>query len=139
MNNISRLLFILIGIYIGTLHTVAATPPESEFRQKLETVVESLKSQFPVKADACTTHKSALLVDKSIVIKSEIREACIDFVDFNKFKSVMCNNFKVSLEPAFVRYIADHNYSVIYLIYNENNKLRKKIVITGKDILNYHE
>jgi hypothetical protein len=89
--------------------------------------------------DDCTTHLHVLLSGKTVMIKTLVEDFCDDLVNYDEFKKKMCQNFSVALEKPFVQYLDSNGYSVIYMIYNENDRLKKKISITGRDILNYYQ
>lgn len=110
----------------------------ADFESYLIEVIKKLNAQCPMKVDACTTHLLVLLSGKTIMIKTLIEDSCDNLVDYEEFKRKMCGNFSASLDKAFVQYLNDNNYSLVYMIYNENDRLKKKITISGSDILNFY-
>ena len=110
----------------------------SDFDNYLIEVVKKMNKQCPMEVDACTTYKQVLLSGNSIMIKTLIPDECNMFVDYNEFKNKMCENFRISLEKGFVQYLEKKGYSVVYMIYNENDRLKNKVTITGSDILRYY-
>ena len=110
----------------------------SNFDNYLLSVVKTLNSQCPIQVDECTTHLSVLLSGKTVMIKTIIDDSCESLVDYDEFKSKMCENFSVALEKPFVQYLDKNGYSMMYMIYNEYDRLKKKVTISGHDILNYY-
>lgn len=102
-------------------------------------IVKKLNAQCPIKVDNCTTHQMVILSGKTIMIKSLVEDSCNRLVDYDEFKRKMCENFSVSLDKVFIQYLNDNGYSVVYMIYNENDRLKKKITISGRDILNFYK
>ena len=102
-------------------------------------IVKKLNAQCPLKVDNCTTHQMVILSGKTIIIKSLVEDSCNRLVDYDEFKRKMCENFSVSLDKVFIQYLNDNGYSVVYMIYNENDRLKKKITISGRDILNFYK
>lgn len=109
-----------------------------DFDSYLLEVVKKLNAQCPMKVDACTMHLQVLLTGKTVMIKTLIEDSCDDLVDYNEFKKKMCENFCFALEKAFVQYLDKNGYSLSYMIYNEYDKLKKIVRISGKDILYYY-
>lgn len=110
----------------------------SNFNDYLLSVVKTLNSQCPMQVDECTTHMSVLLSGKTVMIKTIIDDSCEFLVDYDEFKSKMCENFSVALEKSFVQYLDRNGYTMMYMIYNEYDRLKKKVTISGHDILNYY-
>lgn len=109
----------------------------SDFDNHLIEIVKKLNAQCPMKIDECTTHLQVLLSGNTVMIKTLVEDACDGIVDYDEFKQKMCENFSVALEKSFVQYLDRNGYSVIYMVYNENDRLKKKVAISGQDIL-YH-
>ena len=99
----------------------------SNFDDYLLSVVKTLNSQCPVQVDECTTHLQVLLSGKTLMLKTLIDDACGGLVDYNEFKRNMCRNFSVALEKSFVQNLKKNGYSFVYMIYDENDRLKKKI------------
>jgi len=97
--------------------------------------VKKLNAQCPIMVDECTTHLQIVLSGKTVMIKTLVEDICDDVIDYDEFKQKMCENFSVALEKAFVQYLDKNGYSVVYMIYNEKEKLKKKITVSGHDIL----
>lgn len=112
---------------------------KKDFSKYLLEVVKQLNAQCPMEIDACTTHLSVVLSGHTVMIKTQIDDSCEGLVDYDEFKDKMCNNFSVALEKSFVQYLKSNNYSVVYMIYNENDRLKKKVSISGQDILKYYK
>ena len=107
----------------------------TDFESYLIEVVKKLNAQCPMKVDRCTTHQQVLLSGKTIMIKTLIEDSCNSMVDYDEFKKKMCENFSLSLDKAFVKYLDKNGYSLVYMIYNENDRLKKKVTITCHNIL----
>ena len=60
------------------------------------------------------------------------------FSDYDEFKKIMCENISIAIEKEFVQYLDKNGYTVVYMIYNEYDRLKKKVTITGQDILKYY-
>ena len=99
-------------------------------------VIKKLNEQCPIHVDRCTTNSLILLSGSTIMIKSIVEDACDKFVDYDEFKQKMCDNFSVLVDKSFVQYLDKHGYSVLYMVHNEHDRLKKKIAISGRDILN---
>lgn len=102
-------------------------------------IIKKLNEQCPIQVDKCTTHSLILLSGSTIMIKSIVDDVCDKLVDYDVFKQKMCYNFSVLVDKSFVQYLDKHGYSVLYMIYNEHDILKKKVKITGRDILNYYQ
>ncbi len=124
---------ILTGIQLKEKNNI-----EEHFYNYLLETTKQLNSQCPIRVDNCTTHLSVLLTGKSIMIKTVVYDSCENLVDYNDFKSRMCENFSVSLEKSFVEYLDNNGYSMTFMIYNEHDRLKKKVTISGFDILKYY-
>ena len=111
----------------------------TDFDSYLIEVVKKLNAQCPIKVDRCTTNQLVLLSGKTIMIKTLIEDSCNSLVDYDEFKKKMCENFSLSLDKAFVRYLDKNGYSLVYMIYNENDRFKKKVTITGRNILDYYK
>lgn len=111
----------------------------SDFESNMIEVIKKLNAQCPMKVDNCTTHLLVLLSGKTIMIKTLIEDSCNSLVDYNEFKKKMCENFSASLDKAFVQYLDENEYSLVYMIYNENDRLKKKVTITGRNILDHYK
>ena len=111
----------------------------NDFESYLIEAVKKLNAQCPIHVDDCTTHLFVLLSGKTIIMKTQIVDACEDFMDYEELKHRMCENFSFALEKAFVQYLDQKGYSIMYLIYNENERLKKKISISGREILNCYQ
>lgn len=111
---------------------------EEHFDKYLLETTKQLNSQCPMRIDNCTTHMSVLLTGKNLMIKTIVLESCENLVNYEEFKSRMCENFSVALDKPFVQYLDKHGYSMIFMIYNEFDRLKKKVTINGRDILNYY-
>jgi len=97
-----------------------------------------LNSQCPMQIDQCTTHMNVVLAGKTLMIKTMIDDSCENLVDYDEFKKKMCENFSVALEKPFVQYLDRNGYTMTYMIYNEYDRFKKKITISGREILNYY-
>lgn len=111
---------------------------EVDFDKYLIEVVKKLNAQCPMQIDPCTTYLQVLLSGSTVMIKTLVEDACDTLVDFDEFKNKMCENFSVALDKSFVQYLDRNGYSVMYLIYNENDRLKKKVNITARDILSFY-
>lgn len=106
--------------------------------QQLLESIKKMNSQFPMQVDDCTTYLQIVLSGKTIMLKTLIEDECDDLIDFDEFKRKVCENYSVALEKPFVEYLDENGYSLLYMIFNSNDRLKKKIQITGKDILKYY-
>lgn len=111
---------------------------EKDFDKYLLDTTKQLNSQCPIRIDQCTTHMSVLLSGKTVMIKTIIDDSCKGLVDYDEFKSKMCENYSVALDKPFVQYLDKNGYTMMYMIYNEYDKLKKKVTISGNDILKYY-
>ena len=125
---------IMKGLKFKTTDTI-----NEDFDGYLIEIVKKLNEQCPMQIDDCTTHLHVLLSGKTVIMKTLVEDFCDDLVNYDEFKKKMCQNLSVALEKPFVQYLDSNGYSVIYMIYNENDRLKKKISITGRDILNYYQ
>ena len=94
-----------------------------------------MNSQFPMQVDDCTTYLQMILSGKTIILKTLVEDDCDDLIDYDEFKSKACKNYSVALEKDFVEYLDKKGFSIVYMIYNADDLLKKKIPITAKDIL----
>lgn len=99
-------------------------------------VIKKMNAQCPLHVDQCTTHLMIFLSGKTIIIKSLVEDVCDDKVNYDDFKRRMCENFSNLVDKQFIYYLYEKGYSLNYLIYNENDHLKKKILISPQDILN---
>ena len=111
---------------------------EVDFDKYLLNLTKQLNSQCPMRIDQCTTHMNVVLAGKTLMIKTMIDDSCENLVDYDEFKKKMCENFSVALEKPFVQYLDRNGYTMTYMIYNEYDRLKKKITISGREILNYY-
>ena len=115
-----------------------STNREVDFDSHLLDVVKKLNAQCPMQIDPCTTYLQVLLSGNTVMIKTLIEDVCDTLVDFDEFRNKMCENFSVALDKPFVQYLDRNGYSIMYMIYNENDRLKSKVKISGQDILNYY-
>lgn len=104
-------------------------------------IIESIKTinkQFPMQVDDCTTYMQMILSGKTIILKAVVEDDCDGLIDYEDFKKKASENFAVALEKPFVEYLDKKGYSIVYMIFNANDRLKKKIQITGRDVLDYY-
>ena len=118
------------------------TPPSkpglSEIQSYMLQVVKSLNDQCPIQTDKCTVHKQIIMSGKTVIFKTIVEDACEVFVDYDEFMQKMSENFSNVLDKRFVQYLEEYGFSLVYHIYNENNKLKKEVRISCADILKYY-
>lgn len=117
------------------------TKETEEFDKKLMATCKTLNAQCPINVDECTTHLSILLSGKTIMVKTFIDLECeeLGYVDYDEFKNKMCQNYRMALEKPFVEFMKRNGYSMVYLIVDENENVRKTINISAQDILNNYK
>lgn len=81
---------------------------------------------------------SVVIAGKTLMIKTKIDDSCENIVDCEEFKRKMCENFSVAFEKPFVQYLDRNGYTMMYMIYNEYERLKKKVIISRHDILKYY-
>lgn len=109
---------------------------EKNFDSYLSASIKKLNDQLPIEIDECTTHLKVFLIGNTITFKTLVPSDCLNLVDFDLFKETMIENFHVALPKAFFEFLDKKGYSLSYLIYDENDRLRKIIRISNKEILN---
>ena len=107
-----------------------------DFDEYMLEAVKKLNAQCPIKVDTCTTHLNFFLAGNTIMIKTLIDDSFDKLVDYDEFKRKVCENYYLSLDELFVEFLDEKGYSIVYMIYNENDRFKKKIKITCKDIMN---
>lgn len=75
------------------------------------------------------------------MVKTFIDLECeeLGYVDYDEFKNKMCQNYRMALEKPFVEFMKRNGYSMVYLIVDENENVRKTINISAQDILNNYK
>lgn len=112
---------------------------EIDFDKYLINVIKKLNAQCPIQIDLCTTHVQVLLSGNTVIIKTVTEDACDALVDYDEFKRKMCENFSTALDKPFIQYLDRKGYTIMYMIYNEYDRLKKKVIISGQDILYYYK
>lgn len=112
---------------------------QTDFKSYLLEMVKGLNAQCPIQTDDCTTFKQVLLSGKTIMINTFVPTECYGLVDFDVFKQTLAQNYSAALDKSFVIYLRNEGYSIAYMVYNENQKFKKRIAITADDILAYYE
>lgn len=107
----------------------------TQFQERMASTAKTLNDQCPIRTDDCTIFKNVILSGKSLMINTLVEDACDDLVDYDEFKENMASNMSGALDKEFVKYIDKEGYSIVYMIYNERDKLKKIIRISGSDIL----
>ncbi|MGN0231760.1 MAG: hypothetical protein ACI4A8_06075 [Muribaculaceae bacterium] len=112
--------------------------PQVDFKSDLLETVKILNAQCPIQADECTIFKQVMLVGETIMINTFIPTECYEFVDFDGFKLTLTQNLSSALEKSFVIYLKKEGYVFTYMVYDENQRYKKRITITADDILAYY-
>lgn len=108
---------------------------ELDIEKHMIDIIKKMNAQCPIHVDQCTTHLLILLSGKTIMIKSLVEDACDEKVDYIQYKQKMCDNLSVLVDKPFIQYLDRNGYSLLYMIHNEHDKLKKKVAITPRDIL----
>lgn len=112
---------------------------EVDFDKDLLNLTKQLNSQCPMRIDQCTTHMNVVLAGRTLMIKTIIDDSCENLVNYDEFKKKICESLSVALEKPFVQYLDKNGYTMMYMIYNEYDRLKTKVTISGHDILNYYQ
>lgn len=108
---------------------------QDEFKNKMIESIKTLNAQCPIQVDECTSYQQVLLAGKTITIKTVVPSDCYDFLDFDVFKQRLTENFSMALERSFILYLKKEGFGLAYMIYDENDKFKKRIAITADDML----
>ena len=98
-------------------------------------VAKQFNEQLPIQPDECTTHKMCYASGKTMIIKTIIPDECDEYVDYDEFKNKMSHNYSVTLDRNMVSLLASEGYSIVYIIFNENDYCKRKVTIKFADIL----
>ena len=102
-------------------------------------IFESINEVYPIRVDDCFTILQVSLIENTITYKVQMDNSCEGRVDINAFKEEMIYYFSIVLEKSFFQNLDKNGCSITYLIYNENEQLRKTITLNPKEILTYYQ
>lgn len=102
-------------------------------------IFESINETYPIRVDECLTILQVSLTENTITYKVQMDNSCEGRVDFNAFKEEMIYYFSIVLEKTFFQNLDKKGCRIAYLIYNENEQLRKTITLNPKEILTYYQ
>lgn len=102
-------------------------------------IFESINEAYPIRVDECLTILQVSLTENTITYKVQMDNSCEGYVDYDAFKEEMIYYFTIVLEKSFFQNLDKIGCSISYLIYNENEQLRKAITINPKEILTYYQ
>lgn len=115
-----------------------ASSSQEDYKSQLLEVVKDMNSLCPIQSDDCTTVQQVLLSGKTIMIKALVLTGCYEFVEYNDLKEAMAQSYSFAFDKPFVKYLKREGYGIAYMIYDEKQKLKKRLSITADDILAYY-
>ena len=87
----------------------------------------------------CLTILQVSFTENEIIYKVQMDDNCEGCVDFNVFKEEMINYFRIVSGKTFFQSLEEEGISIVYLIYDINEHLRKTITVYPKEILTYYQ
>lgn len=102
-------------------------------------IFESINEIYPIRVDKCLTILHVSFAENTITYKVQMNNSCEGRVDFNAFKAEMIYYFSIVLEKSFFQNLDKNGCHIAYLIYNEDEQLRKTIILNPKEILTYYQ
>ena len=102
-------------------------------------ILELINETYPTRVNDCLTILQVSFTENEIIYKVQMDDNCEGCVDFNVFKEEMINYFRIVSGKTFFQSLEEEGISIVYLIYDINEHLRKTITVYPKEILTYYQ
>lgn len=115
------------------------TNDKEHFEKKLLETTQKLNAQCPIRTDECSTLTQVLLSGNSVIYKVIVDDDCVDYIDIEEFKNIVCYNESKAVGKPFAELMVRYNCFLNYALFDTSNKLIEMVPISGYDILKYCE
>ena len=124
---------------VSSKASVSNTNDKEHFENRLLETAKKLNAQCPIRTDECSTVTQVLLSGDLIMYKVIIDDDCVDYIDIDEFKNVVCYNESKAVGKTFAELMVKYSCLLKYALFDTSNKLIDIVTISGYDILKYCE